>query len=338
MKRRLRILVLVLLVAVMGGLAWRVLRPHDRLLHGKSEREWINSIAYSGDDAQTKRWRALGPEGLRLLGRTLDRGRFYRKAYRWMMPRLPGVLNQYFYRWLPTPADAHKTRMCVIDLLARFDKDAKPVEPAIGRALDDDDPGVRMIALGCYETGLLEAIGEKNKNARLPAFLRAMQDSDWGIRNNAAVALRFYPGQARVVAPVLVKALQDPHIQVRMMAAKALAGVDLAAASRAGIVPVVINILKDPDDQVAYQAAELLGEMGKEPALAVPALIESLECTNSLVASTAARSLGRFRSQSDTIVPALSKALRHPAGSVRHAASQALKALDPEAAAKAGVK
>lgn len=286
----------IVLLASVAAFGWIAFGPHDRLLHGKRESEWIKGISYYGDETQLKAWRGLGPDGLHLLARTLDRGRSYRKTYRWIMPRLPGRLNAFLYPLVPKPADSHQTRMCVISLLSQLGTDAKPVEPAIARTLSDDDLGVRLCALGCYDR-LLPVMGQKDKLARLPEFLRAMQDTDSGIRNNAAVALRFYSGFAPAVVPLLVKALHDPYINARMQVTKALARVDLQAGLKAGIVPVVIEILRNPDDQVAYQAAELLGEMGAEPALAVPALTEAAQGTNSLVASTARRALARFPKQ-----------------------------------------
>ena len=116
------------------------------------------------------------------------------------MPRLPGPINSFLYPRLPKPADAHATRMCVISLLRQLGKDAKPVEPAIARALNDDDSGVRLSALGCYEE-LLNVMSEKEKVERLPAFLLALRDQDEGIRNNAAVALWHYPGHGPQVVP-----------------------------------------------------------------------------------------------------------------------------------------
>jgi hypothetical protein len=327
------ILVGILAVAVLAGLTRQVLRTRDKVFHGKREREWIKSITYFGDDAQLKQWREFGPVGLRLLARTLDHGRFYRKAYRWMMPRLPGALGGPLYRRLPNPADSHPTRMCVISLLRQFGKDAMPVEPAIARALSDDDIGVRQIAIGCYEE-LLEAMAEKEKLERLPEFLRAMQDRDTGIRNNAVVALWHYPGQAQMVAPVLVKAVQDPDIGIRILVAKALAHVDLQSGLRAGILPGVIEILKNPNDQVAYKAAELLGEMRAEPAMAVPALAEAVQGTNALVASTSARALARFGEQARPAIPALRKALEHPHSGVRREALNALKQIEAGAGSK----
>lgn len=328
----------VLTVLITGTLVWRLMFASNALFHGKPEKEWIKSIAYYGGEAQLKQWRGLGPDGLRLLARTLEQGRSYRKTYRWLMPRLPGILSARLYRLLPKPEDSHSTRMCVTSLLKQFGKDAKPVEPAIARALRDDDSGVRQIAIGCYDE-LLAVMTQPEKLARLPEFIRAMQESDWGIRNNAVIALRFYPDQAPVVVPVLIKALQDPEIQVRMLTVEALAHIDLAAAIHSGAVLIAIQILRDPNDQVAYQAAELLGKMGQEPTLAVPALIEAMHGTNRLVASTAARALGKFPGQADVIVPVLLKTFEETNGIIsRSALTNALKEVElinpPKPAAK----
>jgi HEAT repeat protein len=327
-----------LLISIAGLIVWILLPKQNALFYGKPESEWIKSITYYGDEAQLKQWRAFGPDGLRLLALALDKGRSYRKTYRWVMPRLPGILSARLYRRLPKPEDSHSTRMCVISLLKQFGKDAKPVEPAIARALRDDDSGVRQIAIGCYEE-LLGAMTDREKLARLPDFIRAMQDSDWGIRNNAVVALRFYADQLTMVVPVLIKALQDPEIHVRMLAAEALAHIDLSAAIHSGAVPIAIQILRDPNDQVAYQAAELLGTMGQEPDLAVPALVEAMHGTNALVATMAARALGKFPAKADVIVPVLVKAFQETNSIIsRWALTAALKEIDPTNAPEPGVK
>lgn len=328
-RKRVSIAIGLLTVISLAGLVFWILLPkRNGWFHGRRESDWIKSIAYYGDETQLKQWRALGPEGLRLLARELDKGRSYRKTYRWIMPRVPGLLSARLYRWLPKPEDSHSTRMCVMSLLKQFGKDAKPVEPAIARALGDDDSGLRMIAISCYEE-LLGVMTEREKLARLPEFIRAMQDRDWGIRNNAMVALRCYPDQRSLVVPVLIKALQDPEIHVRILAADALAHIDLEAAIRSGVVPTAIQILRDPNDQVAYRAAELLGQMGREPTLVVPTLIEAMHGTNRLVASTAARALGKFPGQAAVVVPVLLKALEETNGIIsRWALTNALKEVE----------
>lgn len=338
MTERKRTLVVVLFIAVLLGFASLLLRPREALFHGKPERSWVTNIIYYGPDEQTAEWRAFGPEGIRLLGRALDQSntplqRRYRKAFRQFAPRLPGPVANH----LPPPADARVQRMCVLSLLIRLSPDSKLVEPSIARAMEDDNASVRQLAIGWYETGL-PLMGAKNKQTRLPVFLRAMQDDDHGVRNNAAAALWHYSDQARRVVPALVKALPEPDVRIQIVIARTLAHVDREAAVKAGAVSIGVKILKNPDDQIAYRAAELLGELGAEPALSVPVLIEAAQGSNTLVACSALRSLGLFPEQQAEIVPVLTGALQHPHGAVRRAAQNALKKIETGDEVKTGAR
>jgi HEAT repeat protein len=132
------------------------------------------------------------------------------------------------------------TRMKVVDLLSRLSKDAKLAIPAMTLALNDENSSVRQIAINFFTQGedencLLNQMEAGAKAKLLPEFIHAMQDNDWGLRNNAIVALRFYPEQAQIVAPVLITALQDPVPTVRRLAADALKRVDPSAAAKAGV-------------------------------------------------------------------------------------------------------
>jgi len=125
----------------------------------------------------------------------------------------------------------------VVDLLSRLSKDAKLATPAMARALNDEDPSVRQIAITFFTGGedencLLNQMEARAKRDLLPAFTRAMQDSHEGLRNNAAIALRYYPDQAEIVVPILTRALQDPAPKVRQLAAEALKRIDPAAAPK----------------------------------------------------------------------------------------------------------
>ena len=112
-RKRFGIPLAVLLLALLGVLAWESLRPRDRLFHGKPQSEWIKSITYFGDDAQLKAWRALGPDGLHLAGKDVGS----REALPQNLslddteaarPPEPPPLSL-----LPKPSDSHQTRMCV---------------------------------------------------------------------------------------------------------------------------------------------------------------------------------------------------------------------------------
>lgn len=243
MKKRRLILIAVLFVFVVSMVAaWLGIRPCDPLFRGKPESYWIEHLIYN-DEEQVKQWREFGPDGVGVLVRALDganrpRDRIYRQFYRGTRRFLCGRLM----RFLPAPRmDATRvTRMKVVDLLSALSKDAKLAIPAITRALHDEDASVRQNAINFFTEGedencLLNQMEGGAKRELLPEFIRALQDNDWGLRNNALVALRYYPEQAQIVVPVLVKALQDPVPKVRQLAADALKRIDPTAAAIAGV-------------------------------------------------------------------------------------------------------
>ena len=347
MKTRRRVLWVAPLVVLLAGLAWLLLPPPDPLFHGIPESDWIKNIVYNGSEEQTKQWRDFGPEGVRVLTRALDRAdrrsrweRAYVRAYQRIAPRLPGFLAGR----LPavTSDSTYSTRMCLVDLLSRLGNEAKSATPAMIHALNDRMGGVRMIAISFFTWGedqnaRLNLMPEKEKKKLLPEFVRLARDLESGVRNNAAIALRYYPEQHEVVVPVLTNALHDTYQPARLLAAVALNRVAPDRVVEAGVVPVAIEILRNPDGQIAYQAAQLLGEMKAEPALAVPALIEALENTNTLVAATAAQALVKFKESADTIISALEKAAQRK-DSVSGYAKGALKQLESKAPENQGVK
>ena len=352
MKSKVRILLVALFVAFLGGLTWLMLAARDPLFHGKPESEWIKGIAYgvslpeNESQEQIKRWRDFGPDGVRVLARAVEKAdhpirRTYRKAHR----RLSTWLPVFLVRQLPDPGPVVTggPPMAVIDFLSRLGEEAKVAAPAVARALKSEDAGVRNSDViffgGEGENPLLNRMDPKAKRKLLPDFIRAVGDRRdfWPLRYNAAVALKCYPEQREVVAPVLVKALQDSSPWVRQSAAESLHRAAPDLISNAGVVPIVIGVLKDPDDQIAWRAAVWLGEMRAEPALAVPALIESLENPSSLVAATAVQALVKYKEPADQIIPALKKAAQRE-DSAGGWAKSAAKQLESDAVARQGVR
>jgi hypothetical protein len=237
--RRILLVALTLLLAA-GSIVWLVVRPSDPFFRDKPRSYWIAHLAYD-DEEQVRQWREFGPNGVAVLVRALDGAnrpidRFYRAAYRKLARVLPGRV----VRLLPAPRMdfTRDTRVKVVRLLSRLSKDAESATPVMVRALKDEDHSVRQIAITFFTSGedehsLLNQMRPRAKRDLLPEFVRAMQDANWGVRNNAAIALRYYPEEAQVVVPVLVKALQDPDLRVRRLAAEALRRVDPAAAAKA---------------------------------------------------------------------------------------------------------
>ena len=129
------------------------------------------------------------------------------------------------------------------------------------------------------------------------------------VRRFAAASLGFQGIPAQLAVPALVGALNDTNSEVRFWAAGALKTIDPEVASKVGAdtatLPAVLKWLQHPDPSIRRAAVETLAKLGK---LAQPA------------------------------VPAVLAALGDRDPDVREEAGKALKAIDLEAAAKAGVK
>lgn len=74
--------------------------------------------------------------------------------------------------------------------------------------------------------------------------------------------------------PGLVGQLQDPDVQVRRQAVRALAKMGPAAD---GAIPGLTSALHDPDSEVRRTAAVALGNMGAKAESALPGLMELLD-------------------------------------------------------------
>jgi len=320
-KRRIRLFALAALLAVLlAALAWFFLPERDRMFHGKPESEWVTNIVYGmqlSDDqnkAQAQRWRDFGPEGLRVLERGLEpsRGHRYRQFYRRYARKLP----RWALNLLPDPSmdKSSGTRMCVLSLLCRMETNAWPAWRAAARALEDENDGVRQMAINFFtwhedDSALLNHMPVRDKKTVLPLFLRALETArSWGPRNNAALALRYYRDEKAAVIPTLTNALGDTEPYVRLTAAESLNHVDAEAASRAGVVKVLEVLVTDANDQIGGRAASVLRNCRKDEHAAVAALIKALHSTNTYVSCSAVWSLESFPGHAETIIPELRKA------------------------------
>ena len=321
-RTRKRVGLFALSVALLGGLAWLLMPAPDPLFHGKRESEWIKAVDYSRGDEQSKQWKDFGQGGVHVLIRALDRANGDRRShweriYLRLHEATKSQMPVFLLRWLPRMSwdSTYITRLSLIQLLSQLGNESKSATPSMTRALSDGASGVRMVAISFFtwsedQNSRLKHLSQQEKQALLPEFIRLAQDPGFGVRNNAVIALRYFPEQSRSVAPVLEKVMHDPSLQVRICAAESLYRVAPDRIRNVDLVSVVIAILKDPDRWGAVRAAGLLGEMRAEPALDVPALIEALQDTDDLVASSAARALANFRNQADQIIPALKRTAR----------------------------
>ena len=105
-----------------------------------------------------------------------------------------------------------------------------------------------------------------------------------------------------------------------------------------GTIPALLKVLKGKDSATRPAAALALGRIRSEPETVIPLLVALLDDSQDDAAPNAVEGLGQFGGLSKPLMPKLLPLLKSPDKDMRHAASVALKQIDSEAAAKAGVK
>ena len=102
-------------------------------------------------------------------------------------------------------------------------------------------------------------------------------------------------------------------------------------------VPRLVRFINDPDRIVRFGTTVTLSRIHMRPELVVPVLARNLSPTN-VILPTTINALAAFGEAAKPSVPILLTFLNQENDYVREAATNALKAIDPEAAAKGGVK
>jgi HEAT repeat protein len=103
-------------------------------------------------------------------------------------------------------------------------------------------------------------------------------------------------------------------------------------------IPSLLRGVTNVNSSVRSQSIMALGRVHAEPKLVVPLLVKCLSDRDSTVRWIAAACLGDFAANSKPAVPALLQLLADTNSLVLGAVTNSLKNIDPEAAAKAGVK
>lgn len=302
---------ILLVAAIFLLILWLTPEP-EPLLDGRPGSWWIETITY-GEEEQIAQWCEFGEDGVRVLVTALNGARrpgdkFYRRVYAMMERFLPEVTRRALR---PAPVHYNRgTRARITYVLAGLEDFPELVIPAMLRSFRDDHASVRMLAVSYFtrgenDTAPLATMERRTKRKVLRELLPLMSDPSSGVRNNAALALGYFPEEAGPVAAALIPALRDPDARVRVVAAGSLQKVSPDEAVKAGVIPVLIRILEEEDDQIGYRAVEFLGLYAQETELTMPALLAALDHESGLIRSYAAIALGNFPAFASDIVPIL---------------------------------
>ena len=164
-----------------------------------------------------------------------------------------------------------------------------------------------------------EALGPL-ASAQIPSLADMVShDPAFFVRHGAVSALGYVGPEARSAAPALFRATQDTDEEVRGVAFWALGRI---LPDPQLTIPLLVAGLDDPLWGNRWPAAAALGKYGPEARAAVPALLRALATNDALAVS----------------LPAAGPWERDQLGRLSDVFRSALKKVDPEAAAEAGVK
>ncbi len=146
----------------------------------------------------------------------------------------------------------------------------------------------------------VELLGLTKSNQVVNELSQALEDSDWGVRRNAASVLGKIGTETAIAG--LLKALEESNKDVRWKAAFALGKIGSETA-----IPGLLKALKDSDKDVRSNAVVALCKIGSETAIA--GLFKVLEHSDKDVRGKAAFALGKIGSE--TAIPRSLKALEN---------------------------
>ncbi|MBA4064680.1 MAG: hypothetical protein C0501_13390 [Isosphaera sp.] len=225
--------------------------------------------------------------------------------------------------------------LAAADLGIEFGPDAKAAVPDLVRSLFDPFAAVRWSAaeaLGRVGPGAADAVG--------PLLALLDGDEPGPVQSAACEAVGLIgPADREAAAGVLRRKLDHPDALVRAHAALALV---LVAEDKAGEKEAARG-LSHRSYRVRITSAETLWRTAKDERV-VPLLVRTLEDANldgtwgDNERYMAVRALGRVGPAAKAAVPELVKLLAHPDAQLAATAAAALKAVDPAAAKKAGVR
>ena len=158
-------------------------------------------------------------------------------------------------------------------------------------------------------------------------------DLNW----RACEAFRVLGAEAQSAVPALIEiANQNISHSSRCCAIRAVGSIGPSAN---GAVPALLRWATNPDAGVRCNAIFALGKIGAEPHRVVPVLMNALHDPRPDVRFNAVRALVQFGPKARLAVPALVEILSNAQdGKQRSRAEYVLKAIAPEAAARAGVR
>ena len=227
-------------------------------------------------------------------------------------------------------AEAFADRRCenrsrIADVLRNLGPGTPHVVPALKKALDDEDPAIRMSAIQV----LLRIDRPTGLRLGVPILARLLADDRTDIRLSACLVLAGVGSDAEAAVPALIDLLKS-KMERRYLAAYALGSIGPAARAA---IPFLIENLESDDDNTAYCAAEALAQLGPGARRLAGAAEGITHCKEDTERVRLAATLGRLGDTREavTVLEEIAISKEDPRATQR--ALEALGEMGPKAAA-----
>lgn len=288
MPKRLKFAGAVLLLVMIGLIAWQVNRPKEPRYKGKPLSFWL-----AGDDCtddETKE--AVDHLGTNCIPALLRMLLAKDSATKQKLAELAGAQN--FIQIKMT--DAEDKHLYAVRGFSHLGARAQGAVGVLIHLYEENSPE--------QKPQIAEAIGAIGPAASeaIPTLLRAMTSTNDGVGESAASTLvgsGFDPG---LVVPGIAKVLSNPNVAIRILAADSISQLGTNAASA---VPALIVAARDTNREVRLVVVQALGNIHGDPQLAVPTLTKALTDTQYVVRARAATALAEYGTNAVSAIPLL---------------------------------
>jgi len=341
--KRVRILLGVLIIAVAGVMVWRALSAQEPVYQGRTVDSWLDDLTVSNGVARNVRsteYRAalkqIGPEAVPFIFRKLRQNDSpWHNKYRDIWPNLPG----FFHKLLPQPKPISFDAGWAGTALADCGTNATRM---VIDKLNDGNPAVREVAWRAVSMSF--ARDSMSTNEMISLCLPALKDEVAMVRLEAARCLGRLGTAASNAVPALLPLLSSSEagrrasqrVFVRANTARALGEIGPAASNA---IPALTNLMATADSYGRVSAAIALWRITSNESVALPVIVNELPSFDKNMKQMPIDALKAMGPRAKAAFPALvSELSRTEDARLRGAITDAMKAIDPEAAAKAGIE
>ena len=364
MRKGLKLAVSVLLVLVIGLLAWSIVLPREPVYQGEPlsfwldqgrQHNWLNSTSET----------AIASMGPRAVPALLNMAQMRDSSFRRLLYRLATTHDSLNLRIRPYDENLEMTAYGFKLLGPK----AKCAVPKLVRLLHSSAPETRCVAaycLGEIGPGANAGINALLENLRFQ--LRHRTNSDWNEKGiyTSLFALGQIGSAASAAIPQIVLFTNDPGWSIRWQAQASLiqiTGAGLApfveglndtsnptnwigccevarflgsAASNA--IPVLLKVAEHSAGRIQENAIDAVGRIHVQPEFCLPRLTPFLHATNDWVRLHTLEAIGAFGTNSYGRVPQaeIMRCLEDSSSLVRQKAADLLQYVDPQIFAKTG--